>query len=98
MNRAEKESVNTVATKVTRQANEPEDIDLAAEATEGAPAKSLRQGRRAPRKAAADSKSIRRTKGPGPEQLRAAGQVRREIDTRASVPLATPGGPRQSRR
>ena len=41
MKRSEKESINRANVNVTRQSNEPEDMDLAAEATAGAPAKSL---------------------------------------------------------
>ncbi len=39
MKRSEKESINQVNDRVVRRTSEPEDIDLAAEATAGAPAK-----------------------------------------------------------
>lgn len=41
MKRSERESINRESVNVTRSTSEPEDIDLAAEATESAPAKSL---------------------------------------------------------
>jgi hypothetical protein len=41
MKRSERESINRANVNVTRTTREPEDIDIAADATEGAPAKSL---------------------------------------------------------
>ncbi len=50
MKRSERESVNRVSANVVRSTNEPEDIDLAAEATASAPAKSLELEKRAKRR------------------------------------------------
>jgi hypothetical protein len=41
MKRSEKESIDRAAARVVRKTSEPEDIDLAAEATDSAPAKTL---------------------------------------------------------
>lgn len=52
--------INELADSVVRNAAEPEDIDLAAEATESAPAKSLK-GVQAGRKATVRQKESRRS-------------------------------------